>query len=179
MGGSRRPCSCLASVRGLTTSLPTWGTSVSTSSALAAKRAQETASSTREAWPSSAFFLAGEGSGDEERDAGDGPLDSFFFFFGTGEAAGDSRSSASLAEGTRSTSSASSGGGARGGAPGFSACEASSRLCLHLVCVTPGRGASANGAAENDWPASVPTEGLKVELERRGENRLLVLRNAA
>ena len=42
-----------------------------------------------------------------------------------------------------------------------------------------GKGASANGAVENDWPASLPTEGLKVELERRGENRLLVPRNAA
>ena len=60
------------------------------------------------------FFLAGEGSGDEERDAGAGPLDGFFFFFfGAGDAAGDSRFSASLDEGTRSTSSSSSGGGAR------------------------------------------------------------------
>ena len=106
-------------------------------------------------------------------------MDGFFFFFGAGDAAGDSRSSASLAEGTRSTSSSSSGGVARGGAPDFSAREASSRVCLHLGGVSPGSGASANGAAENNWPASLPTEGLKVELERRGENRLLVLRNAA
>ena len=86
------------------------------------------------------LFLAGEGSGDEERDAGAGSLDGFFFFFGAGDAAGDSRSSASLAEGTQSTSSSSSGGVARGGAPDFSAREASSRVCLHLGGVTPGRG---------------------------------------
>ena len=48
------------------------------------------------------FFLGGKGSGDEERDAESEPLDGFLcgFFFGAGEAAGESESSAPLAEGT-------------------------------------------------------------------------------
>ena len=171
MGGSRRPHSCRASVRGLTTSLSTWGTSASTSSALAAKRAQETASSTREAWPSSASSWQARAPG--TRSAMQGPV--------LWTASSSSSSAQGMQLGTQGFRLRWTRGlgtrhrrrpvevrgrcawllGARGVQP----------LGFALGRRIAGKGASANGAAENDWPASLPTEGQR-GLRTAGRDRL-------